>query len=99
MPAPKRLAAPTYSTAMTRTRQIPRSEAPESALPIYDRLFGARFGVANAAAAADVVVADDIVGGLRSVRRRVLLIVAVVQAKVHAVAGVAVHQHVADRIV
>ena len=25
---------------MTRTRQIPRSEAPESALPIYRRLFG-----------------------------------------------------------
>ncbi|HJM22128.1 MAG TPA: carboxymuconolactone decarboxylase family protein, partial [Acidimicrobiales bacterium] len=27
---------------MTRTRQIPRSEAPESVLPIYDRLFGNR---------------------------------------------------------
>jgi alkylhydroperoxidase family enzyme len=27
---------------MTRTKQIPRSEAPESVLPIYDRLFGER---------------------------------------------------------
>ena len=27
---------------MTRTRQIPRSEVPESVLPIYDRLFGSR---------------------------------------------------------
>ncbi len=32
---------------MTRTRQIPRSEAPESVLPVYDRLFGDRDPVAE----------------------------------------------------
>ncbi|MFT7599414.1 MAG: alkylhydroperoxidase family enzyme [Acidimicrobiales bacterium] len=32
---------------MTRTRQIPRAEAPPSALPIYDRLFGDRDPVAE----------------------------------------------------
>jgi len=32
---------------MTRTRQIPRSEASESVLPIYDRLFGDRDPVAE----------------------------------------------------
>jgi alkylhydroperoxidase family enzyme len=32
---------------MPRTRQIPRSEAPESILPVYDRLFGKRDPVAE----------------------------------------------------
>ncbi|MCP5024651.1 MAG: carboxymuconolactone decarboxylase family protein [Actinomycetia bacterium] len=32
---------------MTRTRQIPRHEAPDSALPIYERLFGDRDPVAE----------------------------------------------------
>lgn len=32
---------------MTRTRQIPRAEAPSSVLPIYDRLFGDRDPVAD----------------------------------------------------
>lgn len=32
---------------MTRTKQIPRSEAPESVLPIYERLFGDRDPVAE----------------------------------------------------
>ncbi len=32
---------------MTRTRQIPRSEAPDSVLPIYERLFGSRDPVAE----------------------------------------------------
>lgn len=32
---------------MTRTRQIPRSEAPDRVLPIYDRLFGERDPVAE----------------------------------------------------
>lgn len=37
----------TYSTHMTRTKQIPRSEAAESVLPIYNRLFGSRDPVAE----------------------------------------------------
>ena len=32
---------------MTRTRQIPRSEVPDSVLPIYERLFGSRDPVAE----------------------------------------------------
>ena len=32
---------------MTRTRQIPRAEAPESVVPVYDRLFGDRDPVAE----------------------------------------------------
>jgi alkylhydroperoxidase family enzyme len=32
---------------MTRTRQIPRDEAPDSVLPVYDRLFGDRDPVAE----------------------------------------------------
>lgn len=36
-----------YSTPMTRTRQIPRDEAPDSVLPIYERLFGDRDPVAE----------------------------------------------------
>ena len=36
-----------YSTHMTRTKQIPRSEAAESVLPIYNRLFGSRDPVAE----------------------------------------------------
>jgi len=36
-----------YSTPMTRTKQIPRSEAPDSVVPVYDRLFGDRDPVAE----------------------------------------------------
>jgi len=37
----------TYSIAVTRTRQVPRDEAPASVLPIYQRLFGDRDPVAE----------------------------------------------------
>jgi alkylhydroperoxidase family enzyme len=36
-----------YSTAMPRTRQVPRADAPPSVLPIYQRLFGDRDPVAE----------------------------------------------------
>ena len=36
-----------YSTPMTRTKQIPRAEAADSVVPIYDRLFGDRDPVAE----------------------------------------------------